>query len=130
MKFSRQQQASFKVLEEGYYSATIINIKEVEPKETPMYGKTPRVDVHFDLGGGYRLKKNMFVYAGGNSMFEKLIDSTLGDVDDIEVTELIGRSCGVEVAHNLSKGKTYANVVDVFSEAWFDEQDDQVELPE
>lgn len=130
MKFSRQQQASFKVLEEGYYSATIIDVKEVEPINNPMYGETNRVDVYFDLGGGYRLKKNMLVYAGGNSMFEKLVDSTLGDVEEIEVTELIGRTCGVEISHNLSKGKTFANVVDVFSEAWFDEQDDQVELPE
>ena len=130
MKFSRQQQVSFKLPEEGHYGATIIDVKEVEPINNPMYGETDRVDVYFDLVGGYRLKKNMLVYAGGNSMFEKLVDSTLGDVEEIDVTELVGRTCGIEVEHNVHKGKTYANVVDVFSDAWFENYDEQDELPE
>lgn len=130
MKFSRQQQVSFKLPEEGHYGATIIDVKEVEPINNPMYGETDRVDVYFDLVGGYRLKKNMLVYAGGNSMFEKLVDSTFGDVEEIDVTELVGRTCGLEVAHNVHNGKTYANVVDVFSDAWFENYDEQDELPE
>ncbi|WED55877.1 hypothetical protein OE059_03185 [Exiguobacterium profundum] len=130
MKFSRQQQVSFKLPEEGHYGATIIDVKEVEPINNPMYGETDRVDVYFDLVGGYRLKKNMLVYAGGNSMFEKLVDSTLGDVEEIDVMELVGRTCGVEIEHNVHKGKTYANVVDVFNDAWFENYDEQDELPE
>ena len=130
MKFSRQQQASFKLTEEGYYHASILDIKELEPQESLMYGETPRVDVYFELNDGQRLKQRMLVYAGSNSLFEKLVDSTVGEVEEITVHELIGHTCGVEVAHNLSKGKTFANVVDVFSEALFEDQDDQVELPE
>lgn len=53
MKFSRQQQVSFKLPEEGHYGATIIDVKEVEPINNPMYGETDRVDVYFDLVGGY-----------------------------------------------------------------------------
>lgn len=63
-------------------------------------------------------------------MFEKLVDSTLGDVEEIDVTELVGRTCGIEVEHNVHKGKTYANVVDVFNDAWFENYDEQDELPE
>lgn len=122
MKFSRNQQPFFQVPKEGNYVARVVGWKEGKKRNT-MMGLTPTVIVTFELEDGQRVMQSMLVYSGPKSLLEKLVDSTLGeDADDVELDQLIGKKCGVEIRHNHVGEITYANVVDIFPTSEFGDE--------
>ena len=51
-----------------------------------------------------------------NFLLEKMITFTLGlDDEEINLEDLIGKRCGINVEHRLSQDRVFANVVDVCS---------------
>ncbi|MGF9796879.1 hypothetical protein [Brevibacillus agri] len=130
MTFFRYQQQKSPLPEEGYYFAKIKGCKEGKPRDTVM-GQTPTAFVNFELENGLMVPQSILVYWGPTSLFEKLVNVTLGeDVDKVEPEDLIGKTCAVEIRHNHVEDKTYANVVDVFPESELETGDEVVDEDE
>jgi hypothetical protein len=128
MTFFRYQQQNRP--EEGYYFAKVVGCKEGKPRNTIM-GLTPTVNVIFKLDNGMIVCQSILVYWGPTSLFEKLVNLTLGeDINKVEPEDLIGKTCAVEIRHNHVDDKTYANVVDVFPESELETGDEVVDEDE
>ncbi len=132
MKFSRTHKPLFPIPEEGYYSSKVVGWKEGKPRNT-MFGSTPSANVFFELADGMKVAQSMLLFPGPTSLMEKLVNVTLGEADEeVDLNDLIGKACGIEIRHNHANGTTYANVVDVFpiSELELDEEEEAEEPTE
>lgn len=131
MKFSKNNKPVFQIPEEGYYYATVVAWKEGKPKNTT-FGLVPTALFTFELRDGRRVMQSILNLAGPNYLMEKLVYATLGEVEDVDLDDLIGKACGIEIRHNHANGTTYANVVDVFpiSELELDEEEEAEEPTE
>ncbi|GEM_PF-3116654 len=100
--------------EEGKYTATIRSIKEGKVRDT-IWGTTPSAVLLFELENGQKVMQSMLIYVGKYSLLQKLVESTLDTTDkEVDLYELIGKSCIVKIGHVHQHETTFANVVDVF----------------
>ena len=115
MIFSRNQQPLFPIPNEGEYNAEVLRWKAGKQANTVM-GPTDTVLMTFKLDTGETVLQSMLVIPGPTSLVEKLINATLGeDEESVHFDKLVGKECGVQIAHNRVGNATYANVVDIFA---------------
>lgn len=99
---------------EGEYTASILNIKAGKDRDT-VWGTTPSVVVLFELDNGQKVMQSMLMYVGKGSLLKKLVELTLDNTEkEVNLYQLVGKSCVVEIQHFHQHETTYANVVDVF----------------
>ncbi|MGA6580793.1 hypothetical protein [Providencia sp. NPDC089923] len=99
---------------EGEYTASILNIKAGKDRDT-VWGTTPSVVVLFELENGQKVMQSMLMYVGKGSLLKKLVELTLDTTEkEVNLYQLVGKSCVVEIQHVHQHATTYANVVDVF----------------
>lgn len=99
---------------EGKYTASILNIKAGKERDT-VWGTTPSVVVLFELETGQKVMQSMLMYVGKGSLLKKLVELTLDTTEkEVNLYQLVGKSCVVEIQHAHQHDTTYANVVDVF----------------
>ncbi|WPK13077.1 hypothetical protein R6U77_05160 [Lysinibacillus louembei] len=99
---------------EGEYIASILNIKAGKDRDT-VWGTTPSVVVLFELENGQKVMQSMLMYVGKGSLLKKLVELTLDTTEkEVNLHQLVGKSCVVEIQHVHQHEATYANVVDVF----------------
>ncbi|MFD2370571.1 hypothetical protein ACFSO0_11565 [Brevibacillus sp. GCM10020057] len=129
MKFSRNNKPLFQIPEEGFYAAKILSWREGKARNT-MFGLTPTANVFFELNNGMKVAQSMLIFPGPTSLIEKLVNVTLGEADEeVDLNDLIGQECGVEIRHNHVGGTTYANVVDVFPISELELEEEVAEEP-
>lgn len=99
---------------EGEYTASILNIKAGKDRDT-VWGTTPSVVVLFELENGQKVMQSMLMYVGKGSLLKKLVELTLDTTEkEVNLYQLVGKSCVVKIQHVHQHETTYANVVDVF----------------
>lgn len=102
------------VPDEGKYTATIRSIKAGKERET-IWGPTPSAVLLFELETGQKVMQSMLIYVGNGSLLQKLVESTLDTTEkEVDLNQLVGKSCVVKIEHFHQLETTYANVVDVF----------------
>lgn len=100
--------------EEGWYYANFISFKETN--DTEIQGqKVETVYATFKLNTGSIVTQRMLLMGGTKSLVQKLVDATLGDADNVDLADLLGKEVGIEVFHHKGKDRVYANVKDIVS---------------
>ncbi|MGE7913249.1 hypothetical protein [Lysinibacillus xylanilyticus] len=99
---------------EGEYNATILNIKAGKDRDT-VWGTTPSAVLLFELENGQKVMQSMLMYVGKDSLLQKIVELTLDTTEkEVNLCQLVGKSCVVKIQHAHQNDTTYANVVDVF----------------
>ncbi|MFD0050314.1 hypothetical protein ACFVHQ_13445 [Actinomycetes bacterium NPDC127524] len=95
----------------GSYKAKIIDCKETNAVSLSG-GLSASVLITFELGKQTLLQVPMVVY---QELLDKTVYATLGEgVNEINLAELIGRDCGIEIEYVTTIEESYPTVIDVF----------------
>lgn len=126
MKYTRTQYSQ--LLEEGWYKAAILGIKEGKDVNT-MFGACPTVRITFKTDEKHNVTHSFLMGEGMNTLLENLINVTFGPGEgEMDLADLIGLRCGIRLEHNHGGDRVYANVVEVCRDEELEEnevQDDE-----
>lgn len=120
-----------KLIEEGWFDATIVDKKKTTPVSTSM-GKRQREEFSFELLDGIIIKQNVLIYysQGGTNLLSRMFSAAFKKLpDEIDTDDLIGKDVVVELKHNRKGNSTYVNVVDCLSEDDFDDEPEIEDKP-
>lgn len=119
----------------GNYTPVITSVKALAPVKLENHPNlVPRVLVTFDIDG--KTLSNSFLMTGTDKRLNQLIDSTLGDIDDVDLEDLVGKSCNIDVIHKEAKdGRIFPQVININpiedeDESYEDDSEDLDEGPE
>jgi hypothetical protein len=112
----------FKAVEQGIHVAKLDNIEEAEASNGTVYLKST-----WSIGN-QKVFTNFFenVYAKINWM--NFASANGLDLDEIELSELVGKSAKIEIRHREYEGKTYAEISKIFDDVVEVEDDSEDDL--
>lgn len=103
------------VVEEGIYEAEIVDFRKGKDIETKL-GTVPSILCSFRLSNGEIIVQSILLFNNKKNLIDRLVEIIMDHAKGkVNLIEMIGKKCKVEIKHNLKGDKTYANVVEIYS---------------